>query len=366
MGAVDALLWNPVYWLPEGLTWDDLQPEEGKTYPQSQDIWIYPLLFALILNLFRAFILNPLILKPIAKFLKLQYKKAKPPAPNSDLEHIFLDNNGCVPPKVIAEASVSLQLTRREIERWLRDRSSMTRLTKLDKFQESAFILLYHVLITVYGFQVMWSKPWLWDITLCYKHFPFHDIDVQVWWYYMIGCGFYWSMAIWQYKYSHGHDAKMAFVHHMCTIFLMISSWKCNYVRIGTVVLFLHECGDIPLHLGKILRYLKERVLIDYVFGVFVILWFTTRLVMFPFWVLHSLFVEMPKYVGIPALTVFHVLLVLLFLMNIVWSAFIASVVYSRLTSGVVKNTISSDDENNESFEDDKEKEILKQTSKVD
>ena len=37
------------------------------------------------------------------------------------------------------------------------------------------------------------------------------------------------------------------FVHHLVTICLLVFSWSCNLVRIGTLVLLIHDFADIPL-----------------------------------------------------------------------------------------------------------------------
>lgn len=354
-GQARAWFWSAEYWLPRGVSWEDLHPDNGLNYPNDKDIWTYPIIFAFFLILFRSWILNSLILEPLAKKLGLKARKVKPPPPNYTLEMIFQTNNGCVPSKAIEEASASLQLTRREVERWLRSRAAITKLSKLDKFQDSAFIFLYHIFITVFGLAVMLTKPWLYDISLCYRNFPYHEIDNGIWWYYMLGCALYWSLTIWQYKFSHGKDAKIAYIHHLCTILLMACSWTCNYIRIGTLVLLVHECGDIPLQLAKILRYLKEKVILDYVYGSFVVLWFVTRLVLFPFWILRSILVEMPKHADLPRVTVFHGFLFVLLLLNVVWSIWIAYSLYKRLVHGFVENVVSSDDSLGESNSEMKE-----------
>ncbi|XP_018023219.1 ceramide synthase 6 [Hyalella azteca] len=344
LDTLDAVVWNANYWLPRGMEWEDLHPRDGGVYPEFRDILVVPVILSILLILFRSYILNPLILEPIAKYWQLPYRRHKPLPQIPQLETRYLESKGVMPRKVLEKTSVSLQMSKRQVESWLRKRSNVGKLSKLDKFQDSSFILLYHTLITAYGCYVMLSKPWLWDITICYQNFPYHQVDTQLWWYYMIGCAFYWEQTIWQFRYSHGKDANLAYLHHICTIFLLVCSWKCNYVRVGSIILFVHECGDIPLQLGRILRYFKEERVIDYVFASFVILWVCTRLVLYPFWILRSLFVDMPRYADLPSMTVFYVLLLLLFGMNVVWSWWIGYGVYKRLVKGVVENVVSSDD----------------------
>lgn len=37
------------------------------------------------------------------------------------------------------------------------------------------------------------------------------------------------------------------FVHHVVTLCLLSFSWACNLIRIGTLVLVIHDFADIPL-----------------------------------------------------------------------------------------------------------------------
>ena len=49
----------------------------------------------------------------------------------------------------------------------------------------------------------------------------------------------------------------MMYVHHVVTIALVWGSYSYNYVRIGTVVLYLHDLSDIMVDLLKLTNYMK-------------------------------------------------------------------------------------------------------------
>lgn len=349
MKSITEVIFHPRYWLPVGYDWTDLHPDDGQVYPVFSDILIYPVLFGLFLITLRSWILNPLVFEPLARLLNLKYRIPRAPPPNRTLELLFIENNGCVPPRVVEEAAVSLQQTKREIERWLRKRSALSKLSKLDKFQGSMFDIIYRTLITTYGLVILWDTPWFSNIDLCFKDYPYHSLSNAMWWYYMVSCGFYWHQSMWQFKYSHGKDAKMAYVHHIFTIFLLGSSWACNYVRLGTLVLVVHECADIPLHVTKVLLYLKHKQLIDVIYVVFVVLWFSTRMVIFPSWILKGIFIDLYKYQDIPRISIMNSILLAIYLMNIIWSWFILKSLWRRLTVGLVENVLSSGDEEEES-----------------
>ena len=54
-------------------------------------------------------------------------------------------------------------------------------------------------------------------------------------------------------------------------------SWSCHFVRIGTVVLILHDCADPLLELAKLLKYAGRQQKAEIVFGCFTLVWTFTR-----------------------------------------------------------------------------------------
>ena len=94
------------------------------------------------------------------------------------------------------------------------------------------------------------------------------------------------------------------FAHHLVTISLMIFSIICNFTRIGCLILVIHDSADYWLEFAKVSLYAKKKIICDtgikrnlifyeylsfyynYVFilafGMFTLVWFITRLVIFP------------------------------------------------------------------------------------
>ena len=280
----------------------------------------------------------------------MKYKVRKPPPCNSVLEKLFLKSKGKASDKDIVRAVESLQWSKRLVLRWLRQRLSSQKLNKLDKFQESSFIGLYHIIISIYGLYVMHDKPWLLDIKYCWMNYPRHEIESGVWWYYIISVSFYWALC-----FSHLKSGLTEYVHHMCSILLLVFSWACNLVRVGTLVLLVHECGDILLHIGKIFNYLKKRRSTEIILGVFFVVWVTTRLGLFPFWILRSSFYEGPKYAFMPAGYVFYALLFGLLILNIIWTSMIIAIIIRRSFRGMDVNDIRSSESSVTSDENSKQ-----------
>jgi ceramide synthetase len=81
------------------------------------------------------------------------------------------------------------------------------------------------------------------------------------------------------------------FVHHIATISLMLLSYTGNFVRIGSLILLLHDISDIFLEGAKLTNYVLDgaSVICDVLFGLFALVFGTTRLFYFPFFVLWTI-----------------------------------------------------------------------------
>jgi TLC domain len=42
------------------------------------------------------------------------------------------------------------------------------------------------------------------------------------------------------------------FVHHLVTMALITLSWVTNFVRMGTLVMLIHDISDVPLEIAKV------------------------------------------------------------------------------------------------------------------
>ncbi|CAN8063196.1 unnamed protein product [Agarophyton chilense] len=70
-------------------------------------------------------------------------------------------------------------------------------------------------------------------------------------------------------------------LHHFVTLGMVIVSYLYSYVRVGIVILALHDVGDIFLYSAKFLHYLGLSGLDTAVFSVFAVTFYVTRLLLF-------------------------------------------------------------------------------------
>ena len=98
----------------------------------------------------------------------------------------------------------------------------------------------------------------------------------------MLELGFYWSLLCSQFSDIKRKDFWQMFLHHVVTISLMVYSFQINFHRIGSLILVLHDSVDFWLELAKMAKYANLQFLCDSTFVIFTILWFITRLVIYP------------------------------------------------------------------------------------
>ena len=356
MSLLFSWIWTERYWLPAGVKWEDLQPKEGFNPPIPSDFYLYTSILCVFLIVLRI-LLNPFVFKPLAMVVGIKDKKILLPFASQELEKLFVATKGRIKADKIQKTALSLNFSTRQVERWLRKRTEQNKLPKMQKFQDNCFVLLYHTLFTIYGAYVLSSKAWLWDFSLVCKGFPYHNIDREIWWYYIFASGFYSSMLIWEFFLPRmtSKDVSISYVHHFVTLFLLVGSWNTNFVRGGSLVLLIFECGDIALLLGRLLRFAKMHRAVDGVFAAFVVIWHLTRTGLYPFWIMRGIFMgTCDQYFAIPSFTAFHLLLYLLMILNLIWTGFIDYAVYKRIKLGYMKDVLTDDESDDEL--DEKEK----------
>ena len=132
-------------------------------------------------------------------------------------------------------------------------------------------------------------------------------------------------------------------------------------VQLGMLILIIHDISDIPLEvqkkftdftvhvflflqLAKMLHYAKLERSAEFVFAVFTVLFFITRLVVFPFRLIWAVAFDLPYHTGhFPAQIMGLSLLTLLQVLHIYWFKLIALMVCQLLKGQGVKKDVRSD-----------------------
>jgi len=245
------------------------------------------------------------------------------------------------------------------VKKWFEDRRLLNKPSKLSKFTETVWRFTFYLIIWVYGVVVLWNKPWLWETSQFWVNFPRHKLTSDIYWYYLIELGFYYALLGSQFADTKRKDFWQMFVHHVVTITLLTFSYVCNFTRVGSVILLIHDSADFWIELVKYGLYTGNEVVTNIAFLFVVIVWLLTRLIIFPFRVIYSTYIEGPLIANdyhFPAYYIFNILLCMLQVMHVIWFYYICRMAYS----GLVKGNIDKDDRSESDFSEPEKKEDAK------
>jgi hypothetical protein len=141
---------------------------------------------------------------------------------------------------------------------------------KHEKFVEQAWLALHYTLVTSLGYYVLRSKPW-WPPYINADTLPAMFVsteerlkdqeDVGLQSLYAIQLSFYLlelcSLLLVKERRVRS-DAVVYLFHHVYTVVLLAGSWLTVDHRVGSLVLILHDIGDIFLPIGKLFTYSEK------------------------------------------------------------------------------------------------------------
>uniref|UniRef100_A0A1B6IBE6 TLC domain-containing protein n=1 Tax=Homalodisca liturata TaxID=320908 RepID=A0A1B6IBE6_9HEMI len=334
--------WDPDIWLPPNITWADLESNDKIEYANYKHL-LYPLPMAVLVLIIRYFV-EKFCFIPLGLYLGIKGSKHKKAVNNEILEKAYRQNIKMKHKEIVGMAK-QLDWTERQVERWLRLRKAQDKPSTLTKFSENGWRFTYYTLSFSFGLYILWDKPWLWNSDLCWENYPHQSVAHGVWWYYMTSSAFYWSLMASQFYDVKRKDFWQMFTHHILTIFLVDLSWVCNFHRIGSTTLMIHDFADIFLEAAKMAKYAKYQRLCDMIFVMFTIAWLITRTGVFPFVLIYSTTVRAPIIVNtpmFPAYYIFNGLLFLLLGLHLFWTYLIVKIAKSAISAGQMEGDIRS------------------------
>lgn len=178
-------------------------------------------------------------------------------------------------------------------EFWLRRRRDSQEL-RITKFVESLWRCIFYTFFTLVGFFTLYypvSVPWVKSPLLYFDHWPVEPLDMAVQSYYLMELGSYIHQLLWT-DVSRSDSVEMM-AHHIITILLISFSYVFSFLRIGTIIMAIHDLPDVFLEGGKCMNYIGKAKggkwmspYTDAMFGIFATLFFVTRIVIYPYMVL--------------------------------------------------------------------------------
>ncbi|KAM8986749.1 ceramide synthase 4 [Ara ararauna] len=353
-------LWHHEFWLPPGITWEDMQESEDVHYPQPRDL-LLSIPFALILVVIRR-VFERTIALPLSSKLGVRDKQRPKAQPNPVLETFYTTRCKNPGEGELLGLAKQCDLPLRKVERWFRRRRNTDRPSLSKKFCEACWRFTFYISSFITGLAVLYDKPWLWDHRECWTGYPQQPLQSSLFWYYLLELSFYWSLVFTLPFDVKRKDFKEQIVHHAATIFLISFSYCANYIRIGTLVLIIHDASDCFLEPTKIFNYMKWKKTCDSLFMIFSAVFLISRLVIFPYTVLYNTYYySMEIFQPFFGYYFVNALLIILQLLHVFWSCLIIHMVYMFILRGTMEKDMRSDTEESDK---DEEKDKMREKEK--
>ncbi|MGH0173532.1 UNVERIFIED_CONTAM: hypothetical protein FKN15_069046 [Acipenser sinensis] len=281
-------LWRHEYWLPPGVTWSDMVETESVQYPQPRDLLLTLPLSLVFIAARYAF--ERLVALPLSRKLGVRDTTRRVLAvQNVTLEVFYKQQTRSPSQNQFHSLSKQCDLSQRQIERWFRLRRNQDRPSNSKKFCEACWRFTFYMIAFLAGLAVL--------------------VD----------------------------DFKEQVVHHIATIFLMGFSYCANYIRVGTLVLLVHDASDYLLESAKMFNYAGWRRVCDSLFFIFTAVFLVTRLVVFPSKVLYTTwYLSMESFQPFFGYYFFNALLLVLQLLHVFWAFLILRMVWKFVVQGRV------------------------------
>ncbi|XP_029987974.1 ceramide synthase 4a [Sphaeramia orbicularis] len=348
-------LWREDFWLPAGTHWEDIETDDDEgRFPLPRDlIYTLPLAFAFIA--FR-YVFERLIAVPLSKYLGVK-DRVRILAPSIPKLEAFYKQNRRLPSQTEVLSLVKqCGLSQRKIHAWFRYRRNQDRPSNTKKFCEASWRFVFYTVAFTAGIGSLINTPWFWDHRECWTGYPKQPVAESHYWYYILELTFYLSLLLCVSVDIKRKDFKEQVIHHIATIFLIGFSYCGNYVRVGTLVMLVHDSSDFLLESAKMFHYAGWRRTCDTLFVIFSVVFLVTRLVVFPGRVIYTtLVVSLEFFEPFNGYYFFNALLFVLQALHIFWAYLILRMVYKFVFMGKVERDERSDEESEVDEEEDDE-----------
>ncbi|XP_061594299.1 ceramide synthase 4a [Cololabis saira] len=338
-------LWQEEYWLPPGFHWQDMDTKEhGGHFPRPRDlIYTLPLAFGFIAS---RYVFERIIAVPLSKCLgvKERIRIRAPSVPK--LESFYKQNSRQPSQSEVVSLEKQCGLSQRKIHTWFRQRRNQDRPSNTKKFCEASWRFVFYLIAFTAGLSSLINTSWFWDHRECWMGYPKQPVADAHYWYYILEMSFYLSLLLCVSVDVKRKDFKEQVVHHIATLFLISFSYCANYVRVGTLVMLVHDSSDFLLESAKMFHYAVWTRTCDSLFVIFALVFLVTRLVVFPSRVVHTtLVVSLEFFQPFFGYYFFNALLLVLQGLHIFWAYLILRMVYKFVFLGKVERDERSDEE---------------------
>jgi len=301
---------------------------------------------------------------------------AQPVGPKEELSKFLLDTGvACVAMTVvllmIRSLGVSIAVKVAGFRPPKKDPKGRWILPKKTKSFRDAFVELFYYTCSLAAMcRVAWREDWFWPsgwekvmfdgrVQLT-SPLPPYTVPADFKFLYLMETSYYLAgfalLVLQKLKKETRKDFVEMAAHHLITAALLSLSFNTGYMRIGLVVMFLHNCFDPFLHFAKLAKYMNLPLLPDVSFVICAVTFFVSRLYYYPTAIWHA-------WMGVcnhsascpggvwdktPVETTLIVLLMALIPIHCLWFYMILQVLKKAIMSMGVQGDVRSDSEEEE------------------
>ncbi|XP_056098654.1 ceramide synthase 4a isoform X1 [Rhinichthys klamathensis goyatoka] len=343
---VNQWIWRQDFWLPPGVTWKDIADgaSDGSRYPVPRDLLIcLPLALGFIAL---RFVFERVVALPLSRWLGVRDRVWVHVTPVPKLEAFYLQKKKQPSQNDLVVLEKHCGLTQRQIQTWLRQRRNQDRPSNTRKFCEASWRFVFYLIAFSAGLISLINTSWFWDHRECWHGYPRQAVAEAQYWYYIMELSFYLSLLLCVSVDIKRKDFKEQIIHHIATIFLIAFSYCANYVRVGTLVMLVHDSSDFLLESAKMFNYAGWRKTCDALFVIFAAVFLLTRLVVFPCRVIYTAVVDsLDVFLPYSGYYFLNGLLLVLQALHIFWAWLILRMVHKFVFLGKVERDERSDEE---------------------
>ncbi|XP_036623037.1 ceramide synthase 4-like [Trichosurus vulpecula] len=334
--------WKDEYWIPPGYTWADLEDSDGITYPHPKDLLaVIPLTFVLIVIRYGT---GRIIGLPLSRALGVCDPLRIKATPNPILESFFQTQSKNPKKEELSDLASQCNLSVRQAERWFRRRRNQERPLISKKFSESCSRFLFYSCSSFGGLLVFYNETWFGQPETLWNGYPKQPLQPALYWWYLLQLSFYLSLLLTLTQDVKRKDFWQHIIHHFMSITLMFYSYSANLLRIGALVILLHDVSDVFLEACKMLVYAKWNIAKDIMFFIFGLVFLVSRLIVFPNKVIYTTYCVFQTNNQLFFGYYFsNALLMVAQSLNLFWSFLILKLFFKLFSEGQIKNDVRSD-----------------------
>jgi ceramide synthetase len=211
------------------------------------------------------------------------------------------------------------------------------------KFSESAWKCVYYATMSYWAFEVVMKEDFFWNTRLCWDNWPKTPMSDSFRLFYLTELAFYLHSLLAHVTIEvRRKDYWEMLVHHVVASLLIGASYYHGVFRIGGVLLALHDIDDVFLEAAKMCQYVNLMMLAHLNFGVLIVCWLVTRIILFVTKILYSSSFDVHSILGYlpPEWFFFFGLLLMIQSLNIFWFVLMVRIVFNKISTKEPMNDI--------------------------